>query len=75
MLYPLLRTHARVVHMSSSCGRLSNIPGKSLKKRISDPNLTELELDDIMYEFIEYVEFQKYTNLQSTLFHGMYSKF
>lgn len=70
-----MKTHARVVHVSSSSGHLSKIPGESLKKRFSDPNLTEEELDNIMHEFIEYVEFQKYTNLQSTLFHGMYSKF
>lgn len=74
-LYPLLKPHARVVHVSSSSGHLSKIPGESLKKRFSDPNLTEEQLDNIMHEFIEYVELQKYTNLQSTLFHGMYFKF
>lgn len=52
-LYPLLKTHARVVHVSSSSGHLSKIPGESLKKRFSDPNLTEEELDNIMHEFID----------------------
>lgn len=52
-LYPLLKPHARVVHVSSSCGHLSKIPGESLKKRFSDPNLTEEELDDIMHEFVD----------------------
>ncbi|XP_031825848.1 carbonyl reductase [NADPH] 1 [Nomia melanderi] len=53
ILYPLLKPHARVVHVSSSCGRLSLIPGESLKKRLSDPNLTEEKLDDIMHEFVD----------------------
>lgn len=51
-LYPLLRPHARVVHVSSSSGRLCNITGNALKKRLSDPNLTEAELDKIMHEFV-----------------------
>lgn len=51
-LYPLLRPHARVVHVSSSAGRLCNITGNTLKERLSDPNLTEVELDKIMHEFV-----------------------
>ncbi|KOC65686.1 Carbonyl reductase [NADPH] 1, partial [Habropoda laboriosa] len=53
LLYPLLKPHARVVHVSSSSGRLSLIPGESLRKRFSDPNLTEEELDSIMKEFVD----------------------
>lgn len=53
ILYPLLQPHARVVHVSSSAGRLANIPGESLKKKLSDPNLTEEELDKLMREFVE----------------------
>lgn len=52
-LYPLLRPHARVVHVSSSAGRLSNITGEALKQKIADPNLTETELDKIMRDFVE----------------------
>lgn len=51
-LYPLLRPHARVVHVSSSAGRLSNMTSDVLKKKIADPNLTEAELDDIMHQFV-----------------------
>ncbi|EFN80721.1 carbonyl reductase [NADPH] 3 [Harpegnathos saltator] len=51
-LYPLLRPHARVVHVSSSAGRLSNITGDALKKKIADPNLSEEELDNIMRGFV-----------------------
>ncbi|XP_011695639.1 PREDICTED: carbonyl reductase [NADPH] 1-like [Wasmannia auropunctata] len=52
-LYPLLRLHARVVHVSSSSGRLRNINGTALKQKLADPNLTETELDEIMREFVE----------------------
>lgn len=52
-LYPLLRPHARVVHVSSSSGRLCNISGKALKQKLSDPNLTEAELDEIMRDFVK----------------------
>ncbi|EZA49372.1 hypothetical protein DMN91_009481 [Ooceraea biroi] len=51
-LYPLLRPHARVVHVSSSAGRLRNITGEELKKKLSNPDLTEDELDNIMHEFV-----------------------
>lgn len=51
-LYPLLKPHARVVHVSSSAGRLCNIPGAGLKDALSDPDLTQEELDAIMHEFI-----------------------
>jgi len=52
-LYPLLRPHARVVHVSSSFGCLSQITGDNLKKKLINPNLTETELDKIMHEFVE----------------------
>ncbi|XP_033341075.2 carbonyl reductase [NADPH] 1 [Megalopta genalis] len=53
ILYPLLKPHARVVHVSSSLGHLSKIPSESLKKRFSDTKLTEEELDNLMREFVE----------------------
>lgn len=56
ILYPLLKPHARVVHVSSSAGRLSLIPSESLKKRLSDPNLTEEELDNLMRDFVKAAE-------------------
>ncbi|XP_012531875.1 carbonyl reductase [NADPH] 3 [Monomorium pharaonis] len=52
-LYPLLRPHARVVHLSSSAGRLRNITGDALKQKLADSNLTETELDKIMQEFVD----------------------
>ncbi|KAF6203674.1 hypothetical protein GE061_002007, partial [Apolygus lucorum] len=51
-LYPLLRPHARVVTLSSWCGHLHQIPSLELRKKLSDPNLTEEALDALMLEFI-----------------------
>jgi len=51
-LYPLLRPHARVVHISSSAGRLCNITGQELKQKLASPDLTEAELDKIMNDFV-----------------------
>lgn len=52
-LYPLLKPHARVVHVSSSSGHLSLIPSETLRNRFLNPNLTEEELDNIMHEFVD----------------------
>ncbi|XP_029171005.1 carbonyl reductase [NADPH] 1-like [Nylanderia fulva] len=51
-LYPLLRPHARVVHVSSCLGRLCNITSDALKQKLSNPNLTEEELNNMMHEFV-----------------------
>ncbi|KAF3426538.1 hypothetical protein E2986_01120 [Frieseomelitta varia] len=51
-LYPLLKPHARVVHVSSSSGRLKSISNESLRKKFLDPNLTEEELDNILHGFV-----------------------
>ncbi|XP_047113995.1 carbonyl reductase [NADPH] 1-like [Schistocerca piceifrons] len=52
-LFPLLRPHARVVNLSSSEGHLTKIPGDSLRKKFSNPDLTEEELCDLMRQFVE----------------------
>lgn len=52
-LYPLLKPHARVIHVSSSSGHLSLIPSETLRNRFLNPNLTEEELDNIMHEFVD----------------------
>ena len=54
-LYPLLRPHARVVHISCNFGRLREITGEELKQKLSNPALTETELDKIMHDFVKYV--------------------
>ena len=54
-LFPLLRSGARVVNLSSSAGYLPRIPSDDLKKKFasSDSTLTVEELDAIMKDFIE----------------------
>lgn len=58
ILFPILRPHARVVHLTSDDGHLSKICGKEpeateLRSRFSSPNLTVEELDELMQEFIK----------------------
>lgn len=52
-LFPLLRTGARVVNVSSSCGHLSRIPGRQLKEQLSSPSLTIQKLDALMRQFVD----------------------
>jgi len=54
-LFPLLRSHARVVNVSSALGFLGHLPKSSedLKKRLACPTLTEDQLDDIVKDFVE----------------------
>lgn len=51
-LFDLLRSDARVVNVSSSCGHLYKIPTEHLRKRFSDPNLTIEQLSALMNEFV-----------------------
>merc|ERR1719273_2447792 len=52
-LFPLLRSGARVVNVSSSAGFLIRIPGQGLKQKFANENLTYEELDGLMNDFIE----------------------
>ena len=54
-LFPLLRSGARVVNLSSSAGYLPRIPSDDLKNKFasSDSTLTVEELDAMMKDFIE----------------------
>lgn len=51
-LYPLLKPHARVVNVTSSCGRLSLIPSKELQQKFLSDTLTEQELCELMNQFV-----------------------
>ena len=58
ILFPILKSHARVVNISSDFGHLSQIygtdePAVTLKAKLASPNLTYEELDAIMQNFIE----------------------
>ena len=54
--FPLLKSGARVVNVSSSAGHLSRIPGENLRKRFSNPNLNFESLDYLMKEYLESIE-------------------
>jgi len=58
ILFPILRAHARVVHLTSDDGHLTKIAGKEpeasrLRNRFSAPDLTLEQLNELMQEFIE----------------------
>ncbi|GIY55880.1 carbonyl reductase 1, partial [Caerostris extrusa] len=52
-LFPLLRPHARVVHMSSNGGYLCYLGSEDIRNRFRNENLTEEELCDYMREFMK----------------------
>ncbi|KAF2896096.1 hypothetical protein ILUMI_10080 [Ignelater luminosus] len=52
-LLPLLRSHARVVNVSSSAGHLSRIPSQELRSKFSNPALTVSGLNELMNQFVE----------------------
>uniref|UniRef100_A0A2P2HWY0 carbonyl reductase (NADPH) n=1 Tax=Hirondellea gigas TaxID=1518452 RepID=A0A2P2HWY0_9CRUS len=52
-LFPLLRSHARVVNVSSCVGHLSKVPGEQLRSTLASPDLTEQQLDDLMTGFVK----------------------
>ncbi|VVD05682.1 carbonyl reductase [NADPH] 3-like [Leptidea sinapis] len=53
ILFPILRNGARVVNISSSAGRLNNIPSEALRNRLKDPKLTIPELSALMKQYVE----------------------
>ncbi|GIX76445.1 carbonyl reductase 1 [Caerostris extrusa] len=53
-LFPLLRSHARVVHMSSSASYLSYIESEDVRNRFRSENLTKEELCGFMREFVKH---------------------
>lgn len=54
MLFPLLRSHSRVVNLSSSEAALKNIPGDDIREKLAADNLTEPELTELMDFFVQY---------------------
>lgn len=51
LVYPLLNEGARVVNVSGPAGLLATIENEDIRRRISDPTLTEDELVGIMQEY------------------------
>ena len=52
-LFPLLRSGARVVNMSSDSGFLAMIPGETLRNKLKRTDLSIDELDNIMNDFVD----------------------
>lgn len=57
---PNLREGGRIVHVSSSLGKLQVLKSDGLKKRFANPQLTQAELDDLVHEFQRAVEDNSY---------------
>ncbi|XP_013141424.1 PREDICTED: uncharacterized protein LOC106105570 [Papilio polytes] len=53
LVYPILSDNARVVNVSGPAGLLATIENEDIRRRISDPYLTEDELVAIMQEYEE----------------------
>lgn len=53
LIYPLLNENARVVNVSGPAGLLATIDNEEIRKRISDPTLTEDELVSILQAYEE----------------------
>ncbi|XP_055958793.1 carbonyl reductase [NADPH] 3 [Patella vulgata] len=57
-LFPLLRPHSRIVHVSSRKSKWSvNICSDTIQARLLDPSLTIEQLKEIIQTFVEYREF------------------
>ncbi|KAL0893508.1 hypothetical protein ABMA27_013704 [Loxostege sticticalis] len=53
LIYPILAENARVVNVSGPAGLLATIENESIRKRISDPSLSEDELVAVLQEYEE----------------------
>jgi len=56
---PMLAPNCRIVNLSSHLGHLSLIPGQLLRERLSDPRLTEENLDEMVKEYEDHCEANK----------------
>lgn len=54
-ILPILKSNARVVHVSSRLGMLNQIKGNDLKNKFKDPNLTIDGLVKLLDEYMEYL--------------------
>ena len=52
-LFPLLRSDARVVNVSSTRGLLSKVKNSELRKKIADPNNSIDQISQIANDYIE----------------------
>ncbi|XP_055331327.1 carbonyl reductase [NADPH] 3-like [Paramacrobiotus metropolitanus] len=62
IMFPLLRPHARVVNVSSSLGSLRSLKIDALKQRLVADDLTILELEKMVQDYIRTAEDNKLEN-------------
>lgn len=56
ILFPILRSAARVVNMSSSAGMLKRIPSPEIRARLSSPTLTRSDIDELAEQYLQDIE-------------------
>ncbi|CAG9784763.1 unnamed protein product [Diatraea saccharalis] len=56
LLFPLLRENARVLHISSDCGHLSNVRNKEWIERLSKKDLTRKDINDFVEWYLDSVK-------------------
>jgi len=61
--FPLLRAHARVVHVSSRAGLLSNVKSDEIKKRFSDSKATIDDIVKLLNEFVSAAQSNSHQSL------------
>lgn len=68
VLFPILKPHARIVHVSSSAGHLSLVNGDEpaateLRKKLSSDTLSKKELCSLLQEFVEAAKTETHAEL------------
>lgn len=58
-MLPFIEIGGKIVNISSSSGHLSRIPSEKLREKISSPNLTLKELQDLMIDYLVAVKENK----------------
>ena len=64
VFFPLLRSNARVVNVSSKLGLLTRVKNEELRKKIADPNNSIEQINQIAYDYIAYAFFLFETSFQ-----------
>jgi len=62
-LFPLLRSHARVMNVCSCVGHLPKVPGEQLRNKLSSDTTTAGDIDALMREFVTAAKNGSHTDL------------
>ncbi|XP_047540617.1 carbonyl reductase [NADPH] 3-like [Vanessa atalanta] len=58
-ILPFMNDNGTILNISSSSGHLSRIPSEKLRKEISNPNLSLIDLKSLMKKYIDSVKFNR----------------